>query len=226
MKIMNDRMSDDAFVEFLTKAFRCAKDVMRQGAGFYIWTASVEQFEAMAAVRQAEMQIRQVLIWNKSVFTLGRQDYQWKHEPCLYGWKEGAAHYFIDDRRKATVIQQEQPDMKTITGEKAIAMLKQILAEGLQESVLDEKKPSRNAEHPTMKPVALMERLIKNSTRKGDIVLDLFGGSGSTLIAAERTGRKCRIMELDPFYADVIIHRWEQETGRKAEKINGTENAE
>ena len=219
-------MPDEIFVEFLTAAFRNAKDVMRPGAAFYIWHASGKAYQFLQAAANTPIQIRQTLVWNKNTFSLGRQDYQWKHEPTLYGWKEGAGHYFVDDRTKATVITQKLPDLKTITGEKAMELLKRILAAGLQESVLDEKKPTRSTIHPTMKPVALMEKLIRNSTRKGELVLDLFGGSGSTLIAAERTGRRCRMMEIDPYYADAIIHRWQTETGRKAEKIDGTKDAE
>lgn len=133
--------------------------------------------------------VREQIIWAKNAFTLGRQDYQWKHEPCFYGWKDGAAHYFIDDRTQTTVIEED--------------------------------KPARNAEHPTMKPVKLLARLIKNSSRLGETVLDFFGGSGSTLIACEQMGRKCYMMEIDPKYCDVIVKRWENLTGRKAVRING-----
>lgn len=133
------------------------------------------------------MQVRQTIIWNKSSFTLGRQDYQWKHEPCLYGWKDGDAHYFVHDRTLSTV--------------------------------WDFDKPSKSPEHPTMKPVALMSESILNSTKRGQVVLDPFGGSGSTLIACEQTGRACRMVELDPHYCDVIINRWESLTGEKAVKL-------
>lgn len=139
------------------------------------------------ALNTCDLQIRQILIWNKSQIVLGRQDYQWKHEPCLYGWKDGAAHYFINDRTQSTVI--------------------------------DEKKPYRNGEHPTMKPVPLIAKQIENSSRKGENVLDLFGGSGTTLIACEQLGRNCYMMEYDPKYVDVIINRWEKLTGGKAELI-------
>ena len=115
---------------------------------------------------------------------MGRQDYHWKHEPCLYGWKDGAAHYWGSDRTQTTV--------------------------------LDFNKPSRNGEHPTMKPVELFEYQIKNSSKPSDVVLDLFGGSGTTAIACEKTGRKARLMELDPKYCDVIVKRWEDFTGKKA----------
>lgn len=120
--------------------------------------------------------------------TLGRQDYQWRHEPCFYGWKEGAAHYFVDDRTQTTV--------------------------------LEEDKPLRNDLHPTMKPVKLLARLIQNSSKKSDVVLDLFGGSGSTLIACEQLDRRCYIMEIDPKYCDVIIKRWQKLTAQKAVIIN------
>ena len=116
---------------------------------------------------------------------MGRQDYHWKHEPCLYGWKDGASHLWASDRKQTTVI--------------------------------DFNKPSRNGEHPTMKPVGLFDYQIKNNTKGGDIVLDLFGGSGTTIIACEQNKRIGYSMELDPKYCDVIIQRWENLTGEKAE---------
>lgn len=119
---------------------------------------------------------------------MGRQDYQWKHEPCLYGWKEGAAHYFINDRSQTTI--------------------------------LEFKKPNRSDIHPTMKPVELFAYLINNSSRKNEQVLDLFGGSGTTIISCEQLNRKARVMEFDPRYVDAIIKRWEDFTGQKAIKIN------
>lgn len=189
--IANDDMDENEFIEFLVKAFVNARESIRAGAAFYIWHASNTEMDFMTALKEAGMKLRQVLIWNKSSFTFGRQDYQWKHEPCLYGWKDGASHYFVDDHTQSTV--------------------------------LDEKRPTSSKEHPTMKPVKLMERLILNSTKPKESVLDLFGGSGTTLMACEELGRKCFMMEYDPHFVDVIINRWETATGQKALLINAPE---
>lgn len=162
--------------------------------------------------------VRQCLIWNKNAINIGRQDYQWKHEPCLYGWKDGAGHYFIDDRTQATVYEDKIPVFSKMKKEEMRELLEQIYADKISTTVMNEDKPQLSAEHPTMKPIKLMARLIKNSTRPGEIVLDTFGGSGSTLIACEQLNRTCYMMELDPKYVDVIIDRWEQLTGKKAVK--------
>lgn len=176
--------SDEGFIEFLKSAFDNALKVMSPGSAFYIWHADTQRANFLEACKRSGMEVRECLVWAKNTFTLGRQDYQWQHEPCLYGWKDGASHRWYSDRKQSTVLEFD--------------------------------KPTANADHPTMKPVALMAYLIQNSTRKGETVLDVFGGSGSTLIACEKTGRKCLTMELDPHYCDVIIARWEQETGEEA----------
>ena len=183
--IENDSWEDeDAFVQFLKSAFDNAMAALNPGAAFYIWHADNQRMNFLKACELAGMTIRECLVWAKNTFALGRQDYQWRHEPCLYGWKDGAAHNWYSDRKQSTVLEFD--------------------------------KPTANAEHPTMKPVGLMAYLIQNSTKRGDTVLDVFGGSGSTLIACEETGRKCLSMELDPHYCDVIIARWEELTGEKA----------
>jgi site-specific DNA-methyltransferase (adenine-specific) len=189
LKIQNDKMGDATFREFLSNAFKAGDSVMKPGASFYIWHADSEGYNFRGACIDAGWQVRQCLIWNKNTIVLGRQDYHWKHEPCLYGWKDGAGHLWASDRKQSTVI--------------------------------DYDKPARSAEHPTMKPVGLFDYCIQNNTKGADIVLDLFGGSGTTLIAAEQDGRKARLMELDPHYCDVILTRWETLTGNKAELING-----
>jgi site-specific DNA-methyltransferase (adenine-specific) len=185
LKIMNDSMDDEQFRQFLRDAFVAADAVMKQGAVYYIWHADSEGYNFRGACRDAGWKVRQTLIWAKDSMVMGRQDYHWKHEPCLYGWKEGAAHLWAADRKQTTIIEC--------------------------------KKPRVNDIHPTMKPVELMEYQILNNTKGQDVVLDLFGGSGSTLIACEKTGRKARLMELDPKYCDVIVKRWEEFTGKKAE---------
>ncbi len=188
LKIMNDSMDDEQFRQFLRDAFVAADAVMKQGAVYYIWHADSEGYNFRGACRDAGWKVRQTLIWAKDSMVMGRQDYHWKHEPCLYGWKEGAAHLWAADRKQTTIIEC--------------------------------KKPRVNDIHPTMKPVELMEYQILNNTKGQDVVLDLFGGSGSTLIACEKTGRKARLMELDPKYCDVIVKRWEDFTGKKAELLS------
>lgn len=161
------------------------------------------------------LDLKQCLIWIKSCFTLGRQDYQWIHEPCLYGWKPGASHYFVDDRKLATAI-EEPFDLTKLKKDELVELVMKIFDAEIPTSVIREDKPNRNDLHPTMKPVKLMARLIRNSSRIGEVVLDPFGGSGSTLMACESLGRRCRTMEMDPRYCDVIVRRWEEQTGEKA----------
>ena len=184
LKIKNDEMGDEQFRQFLRDAYTAADSVMKAGAVFYIWHADSEGYNFRGAAKDAGWAVRQCLIWKRSNLVMGRQDYHWKHEPCLYGWKEGAGHLWAADRKQTTILEFD--------------------------------KPSRNGEHPTMKPVALFEYQMLNNTKGGDLVLDSFGGSGTTLIAAEKNGRIARIMELDPKYCDVIVQRWQDFTGQIA----------
>lgn len=209
-------MNDSDFEEFLYKCFSNAAAVMKAGAAFYIWHADSNGYVFRKTVLDSGFEIKENLIWVKQHFTLGRQDYQWQHEPCLYGWKPGAAHYFSEKRNISTII-------------KSIDNLKngkledyQKFVEELRESstVLYCDKPAKDDLHPTMKPIELIEKQVKNSSREGDCVLDLFGGSGTTLLVCENLKRKCFMMEYDPKYADVIISRWEELTGQKAKLIN------
>lgn len=220
LKIDNDAWGDDdSFAEFLSDAFTAAMQRVRQGGGFYIWYASNQSKAVFAGAEAAGLEVRQVIVWNKSIFSLGRQDYQWKHELCLYGWKDGAAHYFTEDRTLSTVWDYPKDfDPEKAKKAELVKMVKQAM-EALEPDVWDADKPSASRLHPTMKPIPLMARAIVNSTRKGQIVLDPFGGSGSTLIACEQMGRRCVTAELDPHYADVIIDRWETYTGREAVRI-------
>lgn len=222
LKIQNDSMDDQSFRAFLTDAMNAATPVMKPGAAFYIWHASSEGFNFHAACRAAGLHVRQTLVWVKNTMVLGRQDYHWKHEPCLYGWKDGAAHYFTPDRRQTTVI-EDQLDFAKMKKDQLVELLKDLYSEQTPTSVMHEDKPLVSDMHPTMKPIKLMARCIKNSTRTGDVVLDLFGGSGSTMIAAEQLSRKCYMVELDPFYCDVIIDRWEKFTGKTAVLACGDE---
>ena len=218
-KIQNDNMTDAAFIEFLKAAFTAANENLKAGASFYIWHADNKGYEFREAARQIGWQVRQNLIWVKSSFTLGGQDYQWQHEPCLYGWKDGAAHFFIDRRNLTTVI-EDQIDLDKMKKEDMKKLLEQIYEE-TPTTILRAEKPAHSDLHPTMKPIKLMAKQVNNSTKAGGLVLDIFGGSGSTLMACEQLNRRCFTCELDPHYADVIIARWEEFTGRKAEKING-----
>jgi len=188
LKIKNDQMGNDNFRQFLTDAFSNADMVMKPGAVFYIWHADSEGYNFRGACFDAGWTVRQCLIWNKNSMVMGRQDYQWKHEPCLYGWKEGAGHLWASDRKQTTVINFD--------------------------------KPTRNDMHPTMKPIPLFDYQIKNNTKGGDVVLDLFGGSGTTIMACEQNGRRGYSMEYDPRYVDVIVDRWEKFTGAKAVLLN------
>ncbi|MFR8038601.1 MAG: DNA modification methylase [Anaerovoracaceae bacterium] len=188
LKIKNDQMQDDKFLSFLVDAFKNANEIMKEGAVFYIWHADSEGYNFRAACKKVGWNIRQCLIWNKNSMVMGRQDYQWKHEPCLYGWKEGAGHLWASDRKQTTVLEFQ--------------------------------RPSKSELHPTMKPVALFDYCIKNNTKGGDVVLDLFCGSGTTIMACEQNGRIANCMEYDPRYVDVIIKRWEDFTGKKAELLN------
>lgn len=220
LTIQNDRMGGAAFLEFLTAAFSAVNEFLRPGGAFYIWHADSEGYNFRTAVKNIGWKVRQCLIWNKNSFVMGRQDYQWKHEPCLYGWKDGAAHYFVDDRTQSTVFEDKGVDFKKLKKEELVQLLQNIHAAKVSTTVIDCDRPSRSEEHPTMKPVKLLALQIRNSSRMGEIVLDPFGGSGSTLIACEKLGRKARLVELDPKYCDVILCRWEKLTGGTATLCN------
>lgn len=184
LKIKNDNMSDNQFYEFLKKVFENMYSVTKEGASIYVFHADTEGLNFRKAFKDAGYKLAECLIWKKDCFVMGRQDYQWQHEPILYGWKEGMAHYFINDRTQSTILEFDRPKQSTL--------------------------------HPTMKPIDLIAKLIKNSSKENDIILDLFGGSGSTIIAAEQLNRNCYTMELDPKYCDVIVKRWETLTNKEA----------
>lgn len=212
LKIENDNMPEAEQIDFLEAAFSNAYDVMKPGAAYYCWYASLTQKAFHIALEASGLRPRQLLIWVKSGMVLGRQDYQWRHEPCFYGWKEGGPHYFIDVRSFTTV----EDDIDRITREKAIERLKQL---SQFSTAIYEDKPAKSELHPTMKPVELFKKQIRNSSRPGDLVLDLFAGSGTAIIAAQEMERRCYSMEYDPHYAEVIIQRWEDKTGQIATKI-------
>jgi DNA modification methylase len=217
LKIQNDHMEDNSFLAFLTAAFSAMFTALKAGGVYYIWHADLEGFNFRQAVKNCNGIVRQCLIWVKNVFAFGRQDYQWRHEPCLYGWKEGGGHYWEGRRDLSTVI-DERPNYKKMGKEDLLKEIEKLRGENIPSTVIYEDKPARNEEHPTMKPVKLFERLIKNSSKQEDIVLDPFGGSGTTIIACAKTNRIARTMELDPHYCDVIRKRW-----TKWAKANGVE---
>lgn len=225
MKIQNDNMEDSVFLNFLYDAFNAANSVMREGGAFYVWHADSEGYNFRTAARQVGWKVRQCLIWNKNSLVLGRQDYQWKHEPCLYGWKDGAAHYFVDKRNLTTTIEENLQNIDDLTKDDLKQLLQAIRRE-LPVSVIDCDKPKKNSDHPTMKPVPLIGQQVMNSSRKGETILDIFGGSGTTLIACEQLDRKCRMVEYDPIYVDVIIKRWEELTGGHAQLLDNIEPKE
>ena len=188
LTIKNDKQEDSEFYLFLKKAFMAAASNMRPGASFYIWYSSSESVNFTNAANESGLTVHEVLIWKKNQMVLGRNDYHWQHEPCLYGWKNDGPHSWYSDRKQTTILEFD--------------------------------KPRQSKLHPTMKPVLLFDYQIKNNTQTGDVVLDLFGGSGTTLIACEQNKRDAYLMELDPRYVDVIIKRWEEFTGEKAELVN------
>ena len=231
LTIQNDNMQPAEFNEFLSKAFGTMFEATAAGGAIYICHADSVGANFRGAMTGAGWLFKQCLIWIKNQFTLGRQDYQWQHEPILYGWKPGTAHQWYGGRKQSTIIEDGMPVVIQRSDEGTVITI----TVGVEKLVLkvpdfeivhtgDDsdttiwrfEKPLRNGEHPTMKPILLCARAIHNSSKAGDIVADFFGGSGSTLVAAEQTGRVCCSMELDPVYCDVIVHRWEEFTGQKA----------
>ena len=174
--IQNDNMEDSQFRAFLVDSFKCAVDELKPGGSYYIFHADTEGYNFRGACRDVELKVRECLIWVKNALVMGRCDYHFRHEPILYGWKDGAAHSWYSDRCQTTV--------------------------------LEFNKPSKNIGHPTAKPIEMLVYLIQNSSQHNELIADFFGGSGSTLIAAEQTGRKAYLMELDEKYCDVIRKRW------------------
>lgn len=219
MTIQNDSLDDASFRQFLRDAFSVADQHLKPGGAFYIWHADSEGLNFRAAVKETGWLLKQNLVWVKNSIVLGRQDYQWKHEPCLYGWKDGASHYFIDNRSLATVIEEDEENLKEMTKGELISYIK-TMQENSPTSIFYEDKPVRSDIHPTMKPLKLIARCVLNSSKKGERVLDSFNGGGSTLMVCEKTERIYYGMELDPVYVERTIKRWEEETGLKAEKIN------
>jgi site-specific DNA-methyltransferase (adenine-specific) len=191
LTIENDSMSNDDFYKFLYDFYTALSTAVKKGGAIYVWHASSEIINFAKAFVDSGWLLKQQLIWVKSSMVMGRQDYQWKHEPCLYGWLKGDSHKWYSDRKQTTVIEWD--------------------------------KPMRNGEHPTMKPIGLFSYQIENSSKKGDIVIDAFGGSGTTMVACEQLKRKARVIEYDPKYCQVIIDRMKKLDPSLVIKKNGVE---
>lgn len=175
LTIVNDKQSDGDFYQFLYDFYTALGAYTKAGGAWYVWHADLEGHNFRKAFKETGFRLSSTLIWKKNALVMGRQDYQWMHEPCIYGWKEGAAHGWFSDRKQTTILEFD--------------------------------RPSRNAEHPTMKPVPLIAYQIGNSSKQGDIVADGFGGSGTTMVASHQMGRKCYMVEFDPKYCQVIVDR-------------------
>lgn len=226
LTIKNDCLPEEDFYNFLLKTFENAFEFTKAGSCFYVYFASCEVVSFVNSLKNAGFKVSQHLVWVKNSITLGRQDYQWQHEPLLYGWKEGVAHKWFGKRSKRTVFDRiDFGDLKSKSKEFLLKYIEEFNMinefDEIETDIIRNNKPLANKIHPTMKPIKLLAKNIINSSAANDIVLDLFGGSGSTLIACEQTGRRCFMMEYDPKYCDAIIRRWEEFTGEKAVLING-----
>jgi len=206
MKIMNDQMDNSSFYKFLFDFYSTFNAHTKMGGAWYVWHADSEGLNFRKAFIDSGIMLKQCLIWVKNALVMGRQDYQWKHEPCLYGWKPGAAHYFIDQRNRTTVI-EDSIDIKKMSKDEMQKLLTEILDEKNSTTIIHCDKPSKNDVHPTMKPIMLLAPLIDNSTKTNELVIDGFLGSGSTMVASHQLKRRCYGTELDPKYCQVILDR-------------------
>jgi len=222
LKIMNDEMSNDAFYQFLYDFYTALGSYTKAGGAWYVWHADSEGANFRQAFKDSGLLLKQCLIWVKNALVMGRQDYHWKHEPCLYGWKEGAAHYFTDDRTKTTVI-EDIADYRKLSKKELLDLVKEMTSDKQKTTIIHCDKPSKNDVHPTMKPIKLLAPLIQNSSKIGELVADGFLGSGSTMVASHQLKRKCYGMELDPKYCQVIIDRMKKLDPSIKIKRNGKE---
>jgi DNA modification methylase len=206
LKIMNDQMTNDSFYQFLYDFYTALGSYTKPGGAWYVWHAQMESANFMQAYKDSGLLLKQCLIWVKNALVMGRQDYHWKHEPCLYGWKEGAAHYFTDDRTNSTVI-EDVIDYTKLNKKELLDLVKEMTSDKQKTTIIHCEKPSKNDVHPTMKPIKLLAPLIENSSKIGELVADGFLGSGSTMVAAHQLKRRCYGTELDPKYCQVIVDR-------------------
>ncbi len=223
--IKNDKMSDADFLAFLRESFKTVFTVMKPGAPIYIAHSDKEGLNFRRAFSDAGFKLASSLVWRKDQFVLGRSDYQSMHEPILYGWRPGAKHRWFGGRKQTTIIESgdASPFTQLSDGRWAIKHGDEMLVvdgaakvERLAGSVIYHEKPKRAPQHPSMKPVSLIERMLCNGARAGHLIGDGFGGSGSTLIAADRLGMAARVCELEPKFVDVIVQRWQNYSGRVA----------
>jgi DNA modification methylase len=227
-KIKNDSMEDSKFRTFLGRTYAVMYRVLKDGAAVYVCHADTEALNFRSAFKDAGFKLSGCLIWCKDALVLGRSDYQWQHEPILYGWKPTGSHKWYGDRKSTTIsefmleapLTQVEPNLYRLRlGDQWFQIRGENLAiEELETTVVKIPRPKKNADHPTMKPVALIDKMLRNSTKKNDLVFDPFGGSGSTLISCEKLGRTAYLCELEAKFVDVIVTRWEQATGKKAKR--------
>jgi len=223
--ILNDKMGGAEFRQFLLDMYSAVFAVLKPGAPIYVAHADSEGANFRATFVEAGFKLQSCLIWRKNQIVLGRSDYQWIHEPILYGWKPGSRHRWYGGRKNTTVVdlgdagpftKLEDGRYQIKVGDAVLVVSADAVVEEHPSSMLYEQKPAKSDLHPTQKPVALVERMLKYSARAGDLVVDAFGGSGTTLLAADRLGMCSRLMEIDPKFVDVIVRRWQQYTGRQA----------
>lgn len=216
LTIANDEIDDPATRLLVSSAIRTAP--IRPGAAFYIFSpAGNTETTFRLAIQDAGYQLRECLVWVKQQFVLGRQDYHWRHESILYGWREGAAHYFVADRTQDTVLDDDIA-LDQMSKAELLEYARE-LERAIPTTVLREDRPHRSAIHPTMKPVALVRRLMRNSSQPGQLVYDPFMGSGSTMIAAQQERRTSLGLEIEPRYCDAAVERWQAFTGQSATRV-------
>lgn len=213
-RIMNDKMSSEDFRQFLTDVYRNYYCVMKDGASIYVFYKELGEGVFITALSEGGLTYKQELIWVKNQIVLGGSKYQSMYEPFLMGCKGKSIKVWNGKRNQRSVIESID-----FMGEEELRDAIKDLMECFDPDILREKKQTVNDLHPTMKPVRLIAKLIQNSSNPGDAVMDLFGGSGTTMIAAEQTGRRAYLMELDPKYVDVIVDRWEKFTGKQAKLL-------
>jgi DNA modification methylase len=220
--ILNDKMKGNEFYNFLFKAFRNYNNlILKEGSPIYVFHSDYERINFTKSLIDADLYFSQVLIWVKNHFILGRQDYHNKHEPIMYGWKKGKSHYFTNQKNQSNII-EDMVNIKKLKKEELISFIeKNILSDKVETTVIHCDRPTINDLHPTMKPIKLLGKLIINSSKPNNLIADLFGGSGSTMIASEQLDRRCYMMELEPKYCDVIIERWQNLTKQEAIRDDG-----
>lgn len=215
-RIKNDKMKKDDFHRFLLSVFYAMSHAMKDGAAFYCFYKELGEGVFLSSLNEAGLHFKQIVVWVKNQLVISGSDYQNMYEPCIYGCKGKNVSVWNGKRKQRSVIES----VDFMTDEDLRKAIRE-LTEEVQTDIIRENKPLVNDLHPTMKPIRLLARLIENSSNRDGVILDLFGGSGSTMIACEQLNRSCFMMELDERFVDVIINRWEQFTGRKAVLLNG-----